>query len=411
MSRQLVRVSLVLIMLAVLATSAYRVFLIEQQVDADRDADRAFSALAWELELSLGDLRAAQQAYVAAGQDRTYWVEKVSLHLADIKTGLAHLMALSTIHGSRDGLAEAGSAVESLAQIDELAREHTAAGQDLMASDLIFADGLELWTRAAEHLELARIGERDAHDRLRRGQRNSQIVLLGAALGTSLLVVILLAPAGWRAPAVRSDATTESEPVAEAQSVADTEIPRSVDDSSESSLDAPAGRLSIDGPAPTAQTVAPDLQTVADLCTDLARLTDTDELPDVLRRAADLLHAAGIIIWIRDESGKALRPAAGQGYSPDALARIGTIRCDGNNATVEAYRTAQLQIVPSSRETLGAIVAPLLSPNGCIGVMSAEVGETHEASAAVQATTAILAAQLATLVAADPPAQAERAQG
>ena len=210
---------------------------------------------------------------------------------------------------------------------------------------------------------------------------------------------------------MRSDATTESEPVAEAQSVADTEIPRSVDDSSESSLDAPAGRLSIDGPAPTAQTVAPDLQTVADLCTDLARLTDTDELPDVLRRAADLLHAAGIIIWIRDESGKALRPAAGQGYSPDALARIGTIRCDGNNATVEAYRTAQLQIVPSSRETLGAIVAPLLSPNGCIGVMSAEVGETHEASAAVQATTAILAAQLATLVAADPPAQAERAQG
>ena len=411
MSRQLVRVSLVIILLAVLVASTYRVFLIEQQVDANRDAERAFSALAWELGLSLGDLRAAQQAYVAAGQDRTYWVEKVSLHLADITTDLARLMALSTIPGPGDALAEAGSVVESVARIDELAREHTAAGHDLMASDLIFADGLELWTRAAEHLELARIGERDAHDRLRQGQRNSQVILLGAALGTSLLVAILLAPAGRRAPAVRSDAATTSEPVAEAQPVADAEIPKSVDDSFESGVDVPAGQLSIDEPAPRVRAVAPDLQTAADLCTDLARLTDTDELPDVLRRAADLLHAAGIIIWVRDESGEALRLAAGHGYSPDALARIGTIRCNGNNATVEAYRTAQLQIVPGKGKTLGAIVAPLLSPNGCIGVMSAEVSEAHEASAAVQATTAILAALLATLVAADPPAQAELAQG
>ena len=409
MSQQLVRVSLVIIMLAVVGTSAYRVFLIEQQINTYHDADRAFSALAWELGLSLGDLRAAQQAYVAAGQDRAYWVEKVSLHLTDITTDLVRLVALSTTPGSGDALAEAGSAVESLARIDELAREHTATGEDLMASDLIFADGLELWTRAAEHLGIARIGERDAHDRLRQGQRNSQVVVLGAALGTNLLVAILLVTAGRRPPAVRSDAVTESEPVAEAEPVADTEIPRSVDNLSEPGLDAPAGRLSID--ASTVQAVAPDLQTAADLCTDLARLADTNKLLDVLRRAADLLHAAGIIIWVRDETGEALRPAVGHGYSLDALARIGTIRCDGNNATVEAYRTAQLQIVPGGRETLGAIAAPLLSPNGCIGVMSAEVREAHEASAAVQAMTAILAAQLSTLVAADPPAQAERAQG
>ena len=409
MSQQLVRVSLVIIMLAVVGTSAYRVFLIEQQINTYHDADRAFSALAWELGLSLGDLRAAQQAYVAAGQDRAYWVEKVSLHLTDITTDLVRLVALSTTPGSGDALAEAGSAVESLARIDELAREHTATGEDLMASDLIFADGLELWTRAAEHLGIARIGERDAHDRLRQGQRNSQVVMLGAALGTNLLVAILLVTAGRRPPAVRSDAVTESEPVAEAEPVADTEIPRSVDNLSEPGLDAPAGRLSID--ASTVQAVAPDLQTAADLCTDLARLADTNKLLDVLRRAADLLHAAGIIIWVRDETGEALRPAVGHGYSLDALARIGTIRCDGNNATVEAYRTAQLQIVPGGRETLGAIAAPLLSPNGCIGVMSAEVREAHEASAAVQAMTAILAAQLSTLVAADPPAQAERAQG
>ena len=409
MSQQLVRVSLVIIMLAVVGTSAYRVFLIEQQINTYHDADRAFSALAWELGLSLGDLRAAQQAYVAAGQDRAYWVEKVSLHLTDITTDLVRLVALSTTPGSGDALAEAGSAVESLARIDELAREHTATGEDLMASDLIFADGLELWTRAAEHLGIARIGERDAHDRLRQGQRNSQVVVLGAALGTNLLVAILLVTAGRRPPAVRSDAVTESEPVAEAEPVADTEIPRSVDNLSEPGLDAPAGRLSID--ASTVQAVAPDLQTAADLCTDLARLADTNKLLDVLRRAADLLHAAGIIIWVRDETGEALRPAVGHGYSLDALARIGTIRCDGNNATAEAYRTAQLQIVPGGRETLGAIAAPLLSPNGCIGVMSAEVREAHEASAAVQAMTAILAAQLSTLVAADPPAQAERAQG
>ena len=408
MSRQLVRVSFVIITLAVVAASVYRIFLSEQQIAADRQAERAFSVTAWRVGLALGELRAAQQAYVAAGQDRAYWVEKVSLHQLRITTDLGYLSGLSTTPGATDALAEAEASVERLKQIDELAREHSASGRDLLASDLIFTDGLELAAGAARHLEVARIGERDAYQLVRQSHRHSQLSMLGAALGTSLLVTILLAPAGWRQLARPDGALPESN----AQpTVSDGEILGSELDTPDLGLNRPTGFLALGEASSIPKTPVPDLGRTADLCTDLGRLIATDELPDVLDRAADLLHATGIIIWVRDESGEALRPAAGHGYSPDALTRIGAIRCGGDNATVEAYRTARLQVVRGSAETLGAIAAPLLSPDGCIGVMSAEVREAYETSEAIQATTAILAAQLSTLVTADPPAEAQRVQG
>ena len=43
--------------------------------------------------------------------------------------------------------------------------------------------------------------------------------------------------------------------------------------------------------------------------------------------------------------------------------------------------------------------------------MSAEVREAYETSEAIQATTAILAAQLSTLVTGDPPAEAPASPG
>ncbi len=67
-----------------------------------------------------------------------------------------------------------------------------------------------------------------------------------------------------------------------------------------------------------------------------------------------------------------------------------------------------MQVVPvGGTATKGALVAPLLVPDDCVGVMAAEVRAGWESSTDVQATASILAAQLATLVAADPTGEGD----
>ena len=83
-------------------------------------------------------------------------------------------------------------------------------------------------------------------------------------------------------------------------------------------------------------------------------------------------------------------------------------------ASLEDSRsTATLQIVaarPGSSK--GALVAPVLSVDGCIGVLSAEMRNGAEASETVQAVAVIIAAQLAGVVAAtSAPGSEERPAG
>src|SRR5919201_315283 len=66
---------------------------------------------------------------------------------------------------------------------------------------------------------------------------------------------------------------------------------------------------------PVAKPVPPiDLGAVASLCSDLARLNDTRTLPDLLERAAKVLDASGIILWIADPDGRELNPIVAHGY-------------------------------------------------------------------------------------------------
>jgi GAF domain-containing protein len=72
-----------------------------------------------------------------------------------------------------------------------------------------------------------------------------------------------------------------------------------------------------------------------------------------------------------------------------------------DNAAAAAYRSGQLQIVLTRPGVApGAVVAPLLAPDGCIGALTAEIRDGGETSEGVQALAAIFAAQLAGIVAA-----------
>jgi signal transduction protein with GAF and PtsI domain len=65
-----------------------------------------------------------------------------------------------------------------------------------------------------------------------------------------------------------------------------------------------------------------------------------------------------------------------------------------------------MQVVERDDTSSGALATPLLAADSCVGVLSAELGEGWESSESVQATLAIMAAQLATLLSSDPPADA-----
>ena len=69
------------------------------------------------------------------------------------------------------------------------------------------------------------------------------------------------------------------------------------------------------------------------------------------------------------------------------------------NAVSVAFRTGHLEVVRGGRDKPGAIVAPVVTPGGCVGAIAAEIRHGAEASPSVQAVATIVAAQLASLVA------------
>jgi hypothetical protein len=151
-----------------------------------------------------------------------------------------------------------------------------------------------------------------------------------------------------------------------------------------------------------------DFSGIATLCVDLARVVDTRSLPSLLDRAANLLDASGIILWIADPDGRELNPIFAQGYPPQLVNRLGTIPRDAENATAAAFRTSLLQTVNADEISAGAIAAPLVTPGGCVGVMAAEVRHAAERQNMTLAAATIVAAQLATLV--GPPSARNHAK-
>ena len=92
------------------------------------------------------------------------------------------------------------------------------------------------------------------------------------------------------------------------------------------------------------------------------------------------------------------------GYSDQVMARMGSIPRDAANAAAAAYRAGEMRTVNGDGTANGALVAPLLTADGCIGVLSAEMKGGSEKDESSQALASIFAAQLATLV--SPPASA-----
>jgi hypothetical protein len=151
-------------------------------------------------------------------------------------------------------------------------------------------------------------------------------------------------------------------------------------------------------PAVATSRPEPDLVAAASLCTELGRVLQTRDVTPLLEAAAGILDAAGLIVWIADAQGTTLRPVLAHGYSDEMLAKVPRVCRDTDNATATAFRSARIRIVHGGDQGNGAVVVPMLTPGGCVGVLALELRHGGEQRDAVRALATIFAAQLAPLV-------------
>jgi CHASE3 domain sensor protein len=352
----------------------------EKQIADGRAAVRAFDLHARDVAVVLADVRVGQQAYVASGQGIAFWMPKVAATTETAATLIAGLRQAAQGAAARASLDEAATTVTDFGTVDKRARDYIRSGQQLMAADVIFTEGGEAAATAARQVEAARLAEAQAHDASESATRTMEAAALAGAGVLALLAVAMLVPVG----ALRAAA----EQAAAAKSTLGLSAPQAAANSV-SAPDASAGGAS-------ARAISPVLRAAAQLCTDFGRINDLGGVSAALAQAADLMDATGLIVWLGSTAGADLRPALAHGYPPQVLARMPTVPRSADNAAAAAYRTGELQIVLSRPGgSNGAVVAPIVSPEGCIGALSAEIAGGGETSDSVQALAAIVAAQLA----------------
>ena len=142
----------------------------------------------------------------------------------------------------------------------------------------------------------------------------------------------------------------------------------------------------------------PDLLAAAHLCADLGQLDETHEAAPLLQEAARILDAVGLIVWVWHPQATELKPVLAQGYSDKVLARLPRVGRETDNATAAAFRSAQTCVVNSGDLVSGAVVAPMMTSVGCVGVLAIELQHGREQQESVRALATILAAQLARVV-------------
>jgi hypothetical protein len=154
---------------------------------------------------------------------------------------------------------------------------------------------------------------------------------------------------------------------------------------------------------------SPDFQAVASLCTRFGQVAGPDDLPPLLRDSADILGAAGLIVWLWDPSVNGLRAGLLYGYSEKVRSQLPTVPRDADNATAAAFRSAEPCVIEGNLHARGALVIPLLTPDECAGVLAIELERGGEQRPCLRAVAAIIAAQLSHLAARSRPVEAQPA--
>lgn len=369
------RFVVLVILLAGAAAAAWSSWDTSRQIALLDTSQRDLSDRVEHIVAMLDLVTSAQQAYatLSPGQDPARVLELIG----QIRTETDALRSrLRSIESGR-ALQAVAAAAATLNDIETRAQEHIRAGQDFMAADLVFSDGRAADDAIASGLRTIRSAENDAYATARADALDLSWTIGGAVALAWVLGAILLG----RVPA----AVVREEQI----SIAPTQT---------QSLLNIADPVVNDPPPPA----GPDLQAAADVCTAIGQLTSSEDLPRLLQQAATVLDASGMVIWMA--AGEELFAAAAFGYPPQVIQRLGPINRSAVNATAAAWRSGKLQAVSGGHDTRGALAAPMLGPDRCVGVLAAEVGVGQDGDATRRAIATMFAAQLAAALAAWPAA-------
>jgi hypothetical protein len=348
----------------------------------ERSSALALQQEAASVEVALADLRAAQAAYLAVGQDHRFWISRAADLTTQIVDGLGRLSAGTSSAEAGRHYDAARTALTDLGNVDRRARDFVNADQRGLASDIVFVEGLAATQRLQSELLAARQIEGSSSEA--RLVRNAQL-----GFGMTALVLGFVFLVAWRAARALPQ-TPVSEPASTAQMIRDLPPP----------VKAPNGNSPGTAVRVTAPILPPsvNLPGAAELCVDLARVIDSRDVPALLERAAQILDAKGVILWVANADGSSLRPSLSFGYPDKVIQRLGGLPADSENVTSQAFRSMRPQIMNGAMPgAAGAVAVPLVTGSGCVGVLSAETRLVKPAPESV-AVARIIAAQFAALV-------------
>src|SRR5688572_27343268 len=389
-----VRFGLLIVGLLITAALAYRA------VDDEASLGRAYReevthgrAATQALEALL-DLRGSLHAYVAPGQGVAFWSRRAQESIDTLREQLAVLDAALTPHGR--SMADALDAADQLANAERRIREHARRGEALLAGDVLFSEVRDLLSGTIAQIQQARTTLEAAHDARISSLRREQAML--AAAGVLIWVVIALVlvipppavpekkPEQWR----QELAATIKKPIPKEP----LQIPPPAPP--------PAPVVQIVSMGPTVPITA--VNEVGEICSDLSTLSDVGALSGALGRAAAVLDANGMIVWLASNDGGSLAPVASHGFDQKLVSRIGRVARASANLTAAAYRDNVSRVSEATADAPAALAVALCGPTGTVGVLSVELKPNVPADEGRVALATIFAAQLATLAAPLPAA-------
>jgi transcriptional regulator with XRE-family HTH domain len=150
-----------------------------------------------------------------------------------------------------------------------------------------------------------------------------------------------------------------------------------------------------------------DLPAAARLCTALGRVETAVDVQPLLRDAAAILDATGLIVWVWHPVDQELRPVLVHGYPAHVAERLPRVKLDDDNLTAAAFRTERTLAATETAHASAALALPLLTPASCAGVLTLEFARGREGTGSVRAVATFFAAMLAQLVGGPPPPPTE----
>ncbi len=280
MNSRLIRLLIVVIGIAIGLSATYLFNNIDNDIDAQRsssDVLREQAATSWQPSPTCAPARSRTSPVVKVRRSGCRASRASCRHFSSTPSSSA---AALTSPAAQSAFEPAAAALANIRTLDTKVREFVQGGSSLLAADMIFSDGLESIATASTQVTVA-LSEEIRH---RNGSvadlRSRQLAMLGGGAGVILLLMVGLALSG-------AEAGQSAEPEVDAVPTIEP--------------------IRFEAPLPKARAaVTPKLLSTAQLCRELARVGESRHLPGLLERAARVIDASGIIVWVAEPSRQRL---------------------------------------------------------------------------------------------------------